>query len=97
MDAVLTALAEQHAELDELLAGLDGAGWATPTPACPGWTVADVALHLAQTDELGIASATGRLSAATGGLADRPGTVDDAAGAMVERERGDDRVHLEPP
>ena len=33
---VLAALEEQQAELDELLAPLDDAGWATPTPAVPG-------------------------------------------------------------
>ena len=91
MQAIVAALAEQQAELQGLLDGLDDAQWATPTPACPGWTVADVVLHLAQTDELGAASAHHRF----GGSADRPAgtaargsTVDDAAAAMVERERG---------
>src|SRR5207245_2894880 len=48
MDAILTALAEQQAELLGLLAPLDDSGWQRPS-ACEGWTVADVVLHVAQT------------------------------------------------
>jgi uncharacterized protein (TIGR03084 family) len=92
VDRVLTALADQHAELGELVGSLDETGWATPS-LCEGWSVSDVLLHLAQTDEAAVASLEGRL---TGGLpewstalAGREVTdVDDAAGLMVERERG---------
>ena len=59
MTDVIAALAEQRAELEKMLAGLDGAGWATPVLRCPGWTVSDVVLHLAQTDEMCAASANG--------------------------------------
>ena len=93
MDAVVEALTEQHAELDGLLSGLNAAGWARPS-RCPGWSVADVVLHLAQTDALTLASGRGRLAeeagpgwlAPDGGFAD----VDAAAGLAVERERGGD-------
>lgn len=47
-------------------------------------------LHVAQTNELAIASAQGRLpevAAGLGGGIGRAGTVDDAAAFMVERER----------
>ncbi|HEY6422015.1 MAG TPA: maleylpyruvate isomerase family mycothiol-dependent enzyme [Pseudonocardiaceae bacterium] len=54
MDAVVAALDEQRGELDELLAGLDDRGWSMPS-RCPGWSVADVVLHLAQTSELAAA------------------------------------------
>jgi uncharacterized protein (TIGR03084 family) len=97
MDAVLTALGEQHAELEALLTPLDDTGWSSPT-RCEGWTVADVVLHLSQTDRLAIASAQGRfaegLAVLAGGL-ERRGNVDDGAAAMVERERGlpDDVLH----
>ena len=92
MDRVLTALADQHAELAELVGGLDEAGMATPS-RCEGWSVSDVLLHLAQTDEAALASLEGRLA---GGLSDwstalggqEVTNVDDAAGVMVERERG---------
>ncbi len=89
MNEILTALREQQDELDELLIGLADAGWATPTPACPGWSVADVVLHLAQTDEFAQASASGefaRFVANTG--PGGGGTVDEIADEMVERERG---------
>ena len=90
MDAILQALAEQHAELDALLEPLDDSGWSSPT-RCDGWTVADVVLHLAQTDQLALASAQGRfadgLAVLASGIEGR-GNVDDGAAAMVERERG---------
>jgi uncharacterized protein (TIGR03084 family) len=90
MDAVLTALGEEHAQLDSLLAPLEDAGWSRPT-RCEGWTVADVVLHLAQTDQLALASAQCRfaegLAVLAGGL-EGSGNVDDGAAAMVERGRG---------
>jgi len=61
MDAILSALGEEHAELDTLLQPLDDAGWSSPT-RCDGWTVADVVLHLAQTDQLALASARGQFA-----------------------------------
>ncbi len=91
VEEIVAALAEQHAELDALVAPLDAAGWATPTPRCPGWTVSDVVLHLAQTDEMALASASGRFDAAlerlAAGIAGST-SVDDGAGAMVAAERG---------
>ena len=92
MDDILTALAEQDDELDGLLAGLDEAGWARPS-RCEGWTVADVVLHLAQTDEMTVASAERRFTAAAaafGNPAGAPGgaTVDDPAGLAVAAQRG---------
>ena len=90
MQAILTALDEQHSELAALLDPLDGSGWQRPT-RCEGWSVADVVLHLAQTDELALASTQDRftdgIEVLAGGL-DRQGNVDDGAAAMVERERG---------
>jgi uncharacterized protein (TIGR03084 family) len=90
MQEVLDALRQQHAELAGLIEGLDAVGWQRPT-RCDGWTVADVVLHLAQTDELALASARGRFAAGldvlAGGLEPR-GNVDDGAAAMVARDRG---------
>jgi uncharacterized protein (TIGR03084 family) len=89
MDKILGALGDQHDELDGLLATLDDAGWATAVPRCPGWSVADVVLHMAQTDELGAASASGEYARfVSGAVGARGSTVDDAADAMVEQERG---------
>lgn len=70
MDAIVKALEEQHAELDALLIGLDDTGWSRPSP-CDGWDVADVLLHLAQTDELALASARGEFAAGVDRLAGR--------------------------
>jgi len=92
MDEVLTGLAQQDDELDGLLSGLDDNGWAAPS-RCPGWSIADVVLHLAQTDEMATASAEGTFSprrAAFGVPAsDVPAgaTVDDLAGLAVAAER----------
>jgi uncharacterized protein (TIGR03083 family) len=48
---VAAALVAEHAALERLLAQLSEADWTQPT-RCEGWTVADVVLHLAQTDEM---------------------------------------------
>lgn len=86
---IIEALAEQHAELAGLLDGLDDASWHLPSP-CEGWDVADVVLHLAQTDEMALASVEGRFLEGLGELAaGLPPSVDidEGAAAMVERER----------
>ena len=90
MDTVLAALADEQRALSTHLAALDDGGWAAPS-RCPGWSVADVVLHLAQTNEMAVASLDGAmdsfLARMTAGLAPTS-DVDAAAGAMVERERG---------
>ncbi len=92
-DAVLTALADQQAELAALVTPLDAAGLDTPS-RCLGWSVADVLLHLSQTNELAVASVEGQWERARPLLSqvaeDREfGDVDEMAAAMVEIERGD--------
>ena len=90
MQPVLDALNDQRRELDGILSGLDDGKWSMLTPRCPGWTVADVVLHLAQTDEAAVASAAGQLTV----LADFTGAgetikvVDDFAALAVANERG---------
>jgi uncharacterized protein (TIGR03084 family) len=87
---VLEGLSFQHFELADLLRRLSAEDWQRPT-RCEGWNVSDVVLHLAQTDEMAIASLEDRVS---GFIAEQmegaPGaaSVDDGAAAMVERERG---------
>jgi len=91
MDELLEDLAAQHAELAGLLAGLDASGWAAPS-RCAGWSVSDVVLHLAQTDEMALASLDGHLheylqtKAAAWANAS---SIDDGAGLLVDAERGD--------
>ncbi|TMK86687.1 MAG: wyosine base formation domain-containing protein, partial [Actinobacteria bacterium] len=75
VDDVVVALAGQQAELTGIVTGLDDAGWQRPS-RCEGWTVADVVLHLAQTNEMAIASVEDRipqyLEAVGRSLADAP-------------------------
>ena len=91
MEELLADLAAQHAELAGVLAGLDEAGWQAPS-RCAGWTVSDVVLHLAQTDEMALASLGGMLhehleaKAWAWATAD---SVDSGAGLLVDAERGE--------
>jgi len=90
MDAVVEALAGQQRELAGLLGDLGDAEWSACT-RCEGWDVADVVLHLAQTDELAIGSATGRFAVVAAELTEGAapvGSVDAGAALMVARERG---------
>jgi uncharacterized protein (TIGR03084 family) len=90
VDDLLEALAEQHAELGELLHGCANDDWERPT-RCVGWDVASVVLHLAQTDELAIDSVRGALDPLPDGLMgsreNQTVSVDDAAAAQVEADR----------
>lgn len=91
MDRIVTALAAQHDELEELISGLDEVGWQADS-RCDGWTVCDVVLHLAQTDEAAIASLHDQFAELTERASagdPPPATVDEAAARAVERERGE--------
>jgi uncharacterized protein (TIGR03084 family) len=90
MDPIVVALAKQQAELALILERLRASDWRAPT-RCEGWDVSDVVLHLAQSDEMAIASATGGWA----GVApertaawSRASSVDEGVAVMVERERG---------
>lgn len=90
METIVAALAEQQAELAGVLDGLDATGWAAPS-RCEGWSVADVVLHLAQTNEMAIGSVQGRFAETAAALAGgiRPvGSIDEGADLMVARDRG---------
>jgi uncharacterized protein (TIGR03084 family) len=56
--SVLDDLIAEQQVLDDLVAGLDEAQWATPTPAA-GWRVRDQIAHLAMFDEVATTSLTG--------------------------------------
>ena len=90
MDEIVAALVEQQSELLGLLAGLDEAGWQRPS-RCEGWTVADVVLHVAQTNEMAVASADGRFADYLTEVGREVGpatSVDDGAALMVAAQRG---------
>lgn len=78
-------LAAEQERLEKILAGLDEAQWGMAS-AAEGWTIADVVLHLAQSEEAAAATAThGTLR---GGLAAAPGdTMDERADNAVRNER----------
>lgn len=90
MEEITAALAAQHAELGKLLAGLDAATWRLES-RCRGWSVSDVLLHMAQTEELALASTQGRLHEAfeaAGWNTLQPGDVDSSADDAVRAQRG---------
>jgi uncharacterized protein (TIGR03084 family) len=81
---VFDDLVAEQDRLDAILGGLDDADWATPSAAA-GWTVADVVLHLAQTEEAVIASAAG-VALAIRSPADGA-TIDQVMDRLVRAER----------
>ncbi|MEY2472786.1 MAG: hypothetical protein QOK28_2115, partial [Actinomycetota bacterium] len=90
MNEILAALAEQQAELDGLIGALDSTAWSNPS-RCDGWSVSDVVLHLAQTNEMALASLEHRMDAYLDDMLrglPASANVDDGAGAMVDKERG---------
>lgn len=87
----IDALDEQQRELIDLVAGRTASELLAPS-RCPGWTVADVLLHLAQTNEMAVASLQGRLAEFVDEVAasvPAAGDIDDWAGALVDVERGE--------
>lgn len=55
---VLADLAAEQDRLESLLSGLTDEQWSSPS-AAPGWSITDVVIHLAQTEELVVASISG--------------------------------------
>ncbi|MBX7161632.1 MAG: maleylpyruvate isomerase family mycothiol-dependent enzyme [Acidimicrobiia bacterium] len=90
MQTPLEALVAQHAELDSVLDTLGDGDWDRPS-RCPGWSVGDIVLHLAQSNELAVASVRGTLAdfaaALTEGI-EAAGDADTLADRVVANERG---------
>lgn len=82
---VFTDLAAEERALDTVLDGLDAGQWAAPS-AAPGWTVADVVLHLAQSEEAVVASFAGTPSPLRG--VEAAMSLDDVMARRVASERG---------
>ena len=79
-------LEAEEDRLDEVLGTFGRDDWGRPSAAA-GWSVSDVVLHLAQTEELVVASAKGDPAP----FAREPGqggSVDEFAARSVEHERG---------
>jgi len=82
---VFDDLAAEQERLSGILGGLDGTQWTSPS-AAQGWTIADVVLHLAQSEEGVEATAARRpLRAGLGAMAGD--TMDDRAAEAVRLER----------
>jgi uncharacterized protein (TIGR03084 family) len=86
---VFDDLEAEEVRLEACLANLDEDSWLRPSGA-PGWTVADVVLHLAQSEELVAASARSSASDLRGGTEGT--TLDEIMGARVEAERAAPQV-----
>lgn len=80
---VFDDLVAEQDRLEAILSGLSDDGWASPSGAA-GWTVADVVFHLAQTEELVVASISGHASVDwhPAGV-----SLDDAVEQMVRAEQ----------
>jgi uncharacterized protein (TIGR03084 family) len=85
VDGVIDDLAAEQDSLESVLSGLTDDQWSAPSAAA-GWSVADVVLHLAQTEEA-VVAAVG--NAGTPEMWQRgSNSVDDTAEAAVQAERG---------
>jgi uncharacterized protein (TIGR03084 family) len=83
--AIFDDLEAEQQRLEGILWGLDDRQWTAPSGA-DGWTVSDVVLHLAQSEEAVVASATG----ASAGMWPASGApVDAVADQLVQAERGE--------
>ncbi|HEX6519017.1 MAG TPA: maleylpyruvate isomerase family mycothiol-dependent enzyme [Streptosporangiaceae bacterium] len=95
--AIFDDLSAEEERLESILLGLSDVEWRSESGAA-GWTVADVVLHLAQSEEGVVASAAGAdlrstIAAGTAGSAGSAGsggsagTVNDRADELVRAER----------
>ncbi|MEX2538274.1 MAG: maleylpyruvate isomerase family mycothiol-dependent enzyme [Actinomycetota bacterium] len=95
---VFDAVEQEYDALEAMLESLDDKAWATPS-LCPGWSVADVVLHLAQSEETVGVSAGERPAAAleiSVGSGRSTGTIDDVVEGWVASERDQPpRRHLD--
>lgn len=91
MQQVTGALQAEQVRLAELVTPVDRDELALPS-ACDGWSIADVLLHLAQTNELAVASVRGELTTAVhaGAGLGAAKDVDEWAAMAVASERSDD-------
>jgi uncharacterized protein (TIGR03084 family) len=81
--SIFDDLEAEQGRLQRILESLDKAQWATESGA-PGWTVADVVLHLAQTEEAVVATVTG---IGTEARPDSGVSVDETMARLVTSQR----------
>ena len=86
-----TVIADLEAEQDAIEAmvvDLDEATWLSPSSA-PGWSLSDVLLHLAQSEEAVVSSVTGENISLVDALPVEGNTIDEIMENRVRAERGD--------
>lgn len=81
IDDVLHDLIDEYDRLDGILRGLTEAQWTSPSDA-PGWTIADVVTHLAQSEEGVVTS----IAAPRAGWTTRTEALDDVMATRVRSE-----------
>ena len=92
-----TVIADFEAEQDAIeamVSGLDEAGWLAPS-AAEGWSISDVMLHLAQSEEAVVSSVTGAQISLLDSIPVVGDTVDEIMENRVRAERGDPFVIFE--
>jgi uncharacterized protein (TIGR03084 family) len=90
--AIFDDLEAEEERLEAILEELDDAAWRSPS-AADGWTVADVVLHLAQSEDAVVLSAAGGDGFAR--LRADAASVDDGADQMVQAERAEPAIVFE--
>jgi uncharacterized protein (TIGR03084 family) len=85
LDLIRSDLADEHADLDAIVAPLEESSWDVPTPAEP-WSVRDQISHLAFFDELATAAST-RADDFLAGMATAAQDVDGFMNAPLEKGR----------
>ncbi len=85
---IIDDLVAEQDRLEEILAGLPESAWLAPSAAA-GWSVADVVLHLAQSEEAVAATAAGLGLSRPAGGAD---SVDQVMDQLVRAERASPAV-----
>ena len=88
MDAtdVIDDLVAEQDRIEAILAGLDEDAWLSPSAAA-GWSIADVVLHLAQTEEAVVATVEASDAAELDGIWRSSESVDAIADRLVTTER----------
>jgi uncharacterized protein (TIGR03084 family) len=92
-----TVIADLEAEQDAIeamLDGLDEAGWLAPSAAA-GWSISDVVLHLAQSEEAVVSSVGGAAVSLVDAFPVEGTSIDEIMENRVRAERGDPFVIFE--
>jgi uncharacterized protein (TIGR03084 family) len=95
VEKIIADLTAEHRALVAVLSGLTPEDWARPS-MCSGWSIADVVLHMAQSDEVAWGSARGDIAAGAAQAGwdvaqlslEGPVDVDAIAGDAVAAGRG---------